>query len=107
MTRSFFSKRASRSLYGHFFAFGGFSHRIKEFVAQRGDHLGIVQVFAAVESCTAFRPDSEVPSDRLSFTSSAAGGVEFEPDVGDALFHGLSHGGEIWPLPFAGCLAIP
>jgi len=30
--------------------------RIKEILAQRGDHPGIVHIFSAMESCTAFKP---------------------------------------------------
>ena len=30
--------------------------RIKELLAQRGDHPGIVHIFSALESCTAFKP---------------------------------------------------
>jgi DNA-binding MarR family transcriptional regulator len=34
----------------------GKDERIKKIVAQRGDHPGIVHIFSAMESCTAFRP---------------------------------------------------
>jgi hypothetical protein len=30
--------------------------RVKEIIANRGDHTGVVHIFSAMESCTAFRP---------------------------------------------------
>ena len=38
--------------------------RIKEIVAQRGDHPGLVHIFSAMESCTSFRPWHDKQSHR-------------------------------------------
>lgn len=41
--------------------------RIREIIAQRGDHPGVVHIFSAMESCTAFKPWHDKQTHRTFF----------------------------------------
>jgi hypothetical protein len=41
--------------------------RVKEIIAQRGDHPGIVHIFSAMETCTAYKPWHDKKSHKTFF----------------------------------------
>jgi hypothetical protein len=41
--------------------------RVKEIISERGDHPGIVHIFSAMESCTAFKPWHDKKSHKTFF----------------------------------------